>query len=317
MRRAGRVPGKQSTPDARCREIEACPTRCGALRLRAMSDPVPPPSPPVPSRPRVDVWLESRYRKLRRGLPQTVFFCPRCKGDRRRRRDCPQCEGFGKLTKESVQELIGRRLVPAMQGKTGRFHGAGREDIDVLMLGRGRPFVFEVVGARNPDIDLEALRLDIVARAEGAIELEPFVRVARSRVAYWKETHFDKRYRAEVTMGAVPAPEAIARAAAFAGEVLQQTPQRVAHRRADLERKRELRVLEIVPSGAELVVRMQCQHGTYVKEWISGDEGRTAPSLASLLGVPCQCRQLDVEEILTDEAAGPRPPRPTPAAPRS
>ena len=314
MRETGAAPGKEGTPDAGGRSgprADSCPRPGAALRFPAMSDPAP---PPVPSRPRVDVWLESRYRKLRRGLPQTVFFCPRCKGDRRRRRDCPQCEGFGKLTKESVQELIGRRLVPAMAAKTGRFHGAGREDIDVLMLGRGRPFVFEVVGARNPDVDLEALRRDIVVRAEGAIELEPFVRVARSRVAYWKETHFDKRYRAEVTVAQTPPPAAIAAAAAFTGAVLQQTPQRVAHRRADLERKRELRVLDIVPAGAgELVVRMQCQHGTYVKEWISGDEGRTTPSLASLLGVACQCKQLDVEEILTDEAAGPRPPAPVPA----
>ena len=106
-----------------------------------MSDQVP---NDVTSRPaRTNLWLESRYRKLRRGLPQTIFYCPRCKGDRRRRQGCEPCGGFGKLTRESVQELIARRVVPTMQAKTGQFHGAGREDIDVLMLGRGRPFVFE------------------------------------------------------------------------------------------------------------------------------------------------------------------------------
>ncbi len=274
-----------------------------------MSDPIDP-QPPAPSerpRPRINLWLESRYRKLRRGLPQTVFFCPLCKGDRRRARDCKQCEGFGKLTKESVQELIGRRLLPAMQAKLGRFHGAGREDIDVLMLGRGRPFVFEVVGARNPEIDLEAMRLEIEARAGGAIELAPFVRVARPRVAYWKETHFDKVYRAEVSLDAVPSDEAMTRARTFEGAVVQRTPQRVAHRRADLDRERQLRVLGLVvmPDGA-LELRVLCQHGTYVKEWISGDDGRTLPSLTSLLGVPCRCRVLDVEEIMTDEVSGPR-----------
>jgi tRNA pseudouridine synthase 10 len=271
-----------------------------------------PENPPAagPGRPRTNLWLESRYRKLRRGLPQTVFFCPHCKGDRRRARDCKECGGFGKLTRESVQELIARRLLPAMQAKQGRFHGAGREDIDVLMLGRGRPFVFEVVGARNPGVDLEALRREIEARAEGAIELAPFVRVARARVAYWKETHFDKIYRAEVAVDAPPAPAALAAAGAFAGTVVQRTPQRVAHRRADLDRERDLRVLglEPLPDGA-LQLRMLCQHGTYVKEWISGDEGRTTPSLASLLGVGCRCRQLDVEEILTDDVDGPRLPR--------
>ncbi|MCA8966698.1 MAG: hypothetical protein H6838_15515 [Planctomycetes bacterium] len=262
---------------------------------------------PGPAPARSNLWLESRYRKLRRGLPQTIFYCPRCKGDRRRRRGCPQCDGFGKLTRESVQELIGRRLVPQMQAKEGRFHGAGREDIDVLMLGQGRPFVFEVLGARNPNVDLEALREDIVARAEGAIELAPFVRVDRPRVVYWKETHFDKVYRAEVVVDAPVAAARIAAAAAFDGVITQRTPQRVAHRRADLARERAVRVLGLQPLADDrLELKVLCQHGTYVKEWISGDEQRSAPSLADLLGVGARCDVLDVLEIMTDGVEGPR-----------
>jgi len=258
------------------------------------------------ARPRTTLYLESRYRKLRRGLPQTIFYCPKCKGDRRRRRGCAACEGFGKLTKDSVQELIGRRVIPQMQAKTGKFHGAGREDIDVLMLGEGRPFVYEVVGARKPDLDLEALRADIVERAEGAIELAPFERVERRRVVYWKETHFDKVYRADVAVEAAPSDEALAAVRAFAGGILQRTPRRVAHRRADLERERRLRVLAFERRGDELLeLRVVCQHGTYVKEWISGDEERTTPSLAKLLGVNCRCAVLDVEQILTPGVDGP------------
>jgi tRNA pseudouridine synthase 10 len=257
-------------------------------------------------RPRSTLYLESRYRKLKRGLPQTIFYCPKCKGDRRRRRGCKHCEGFGKLTKDSVQELIGRRLVPAMKAKTGKFHGAGREDIDVLMLGQGRPFVFEVVGAREPHLDLEELRSDIVARAEGAIELAPFERVERARVVYWKETHFDKVYRAEVALDAAPDQERLAAVRAFTGAIVQRTPQRVAHRRADLERERRMRVLALdARDERTLELRVVCQHGTYVKEWISGDEERTSPSLATLLGVGCRCAVLDVEEILTPGVAGP------------
>ena len=264
------------------------------------------PVPEASSRPRSTLYLESRYRKLRRGLPQTIFFCPKCKGDRRRRRGCAQCEGFGKLTKDSVQELIGRRLVPQMQAKAGKFHGAGREDIDVLMLGQGRPFVFEVVGARNPNLDLDELRRDIVERAEGAIELAPFERVERRRVVYWKETHFDKVYRADVEVEAAPDGERVAAVQAFAGGIVQRTPRRVAHRRADLERERSLRVLSLEPrSEGQFELRVVCQHGTYVKEWISGDEERTTPSLAKLLGVGCRCAALDVEEILTPGVEGP------------
>ena len=251
-----------------------------------------------PRSPRRNLYFESRYRKLRRGLPQTIFWCPTRKGDRRRREGCEPCQGFGKLTKESVQELIGRRMLPAFGARTGRFHGAGREDIDVLMLGKGRPFVFEVIGARNPDVDLEALRKEIEQRAEGAIELSPFGPVRRDRVAYWKQTNFEKVYRAEVAVVAEPA--SFEPAARFEGKVMQRTPQRVAHRRADMDREREVKVLSLQRIGdLRLELRMQCQHGTYVKEFISGDEGRTTPSLASLLGVEARCDVLDVEEILT------------------
>lgn len=251
---------------------------------------------------RRNLYLESRYRKLERGLPQTIFYCPVCKGDRRRRKDCAHCQGAGKLSEESVQELIGRRLLPAFRARTGVFHGAGREDRDVLMLGRGRPFVYEVVGARNLDVDLEALRREIEARSNGGVELAPFVRVSRSRVPFWKNTHFDKIYRAEVATTGVPEPERLRAAAAFTGNIVQRTPQRVAHRRADLDRERQVAVLSLTVLGPERCeVRMRCQHGTYVKEWISGDEGRTEPSLAGILGVPSRCEILDVEEILCDD----------------
>jgi tRNA pseudouridine synthase 10 len=193
-------------------------------------------------------------------------------------------------------------MLPAFGARTGRFHGAGREDIDVLMLGNGRPFVFEVIGARNPQVDLEALRKDIEQRADGQIELAPFVAVRKDRVAYWKQTNFEKIYRAEVALSAEPA--SLDAAAAFAGKALQRTPQRVAHRRADLDREREVKVLSVARIGdLRLELRLQCQHGTYVKEFISGDEGRTTPSFASLLGVDARCDVLDVEEILTPKSS--------------
>lgn len=260
---------------------------------------------PRPARP--TICLESRYRKLQRGLPQTIFYCPLCKGDKRRRRGCVQCQGFGKLTRESVQELIGRRAVPAFAARSGRFHGAGREDRDVLMLGRGRPFVFELVGARRTDVDLEALRQEICERAEGAIELAPLMPCARPRIAFWKQSQFDKVYRAEVALLQPPTGEALAAAAAFRGTILQRTPQRVQHRRADLDRQRQVQVLGLLPLAPDrLELRVLCEHGTYVKEWISGDEGRTSPALGDLLAVGCRCDLLDVLEIMTDDVDGPR-----------
>jgi tRNA pseudouridine synthase 10 len=247
----------------------------------------------------VRVFLESRYRKLVRGLPQTIFWCPECKGHGRRRAGCARCAGSGRLSADSVQELIARAVLPAFRARAGKFHGAGREDIDVKMLGRGRPFVFEVVGPRNLGVDLGAL-LERIHDAHGErIRLDPFVAVPRARVAYWKEAQFDKVYRARVRAAAAPAA---ALREALVGRTLtirQRTPQRVVHRRADLEREREVIVQRIEPAGERaLEVEVRCAHGTYVKEWVSGDEGRTEPSLAGLLGTACECEDLDVLDVL-------------------
>lgn len=262
-------------------------------------EPRPPPRPHP--RPKARVFLESRYRKHERGLPQTIFYCPDCKGHRRRRKGCTRCDGFGKLTKDSIQELLGRQILPAFKARYGKFHGAGREDVDVLMLGRGRPFIYEVVSARVLDADLEELHRKIQERCTGRIDIDPFVPVAKDRVAYWKQSRFGKVYRVRVTPRDEVDPARLEDLAGKTLDVVQRTPQRVAFRRADRERKRRIEVLEIQPwEGGRLELQVQCEHGTYVKEWVSGDEGRTRPSLSELLGISCACDQLDVLEILTD-----------------
>ncbi len=251
-------------------------------------------------KPKARVFLESRYRKLVRGLPQTVFFCPVCKGNRRKRQDCERCEGFGKLTKDSVQELLSRRLVPAFKSKMGKFHGAGREDVDVLMLGRGRPFVFEIIDARRTEVDLEDLLERFHAIEGERVQIAPFKFVDRARVGEMKEEQHEKRYRLDVALEAAVPASVYEPLVGQRLEIVQRTPQRVSHRRADLERERWVVVealRETAPQRLELEIL--CMHGTYVKEWVSSDEGRTKNSLAERLSTGAVCECLDVLEVLT------------------
>ena len=252
--------------------------------------------------PKTKVFLEGRYRKLARDLPQTVFFCPVCKGHPRRRKKCARCEGFGKLTRDSVQELVGWVAGKAFGTRKHVFHGAGREDVDVRMLGRGRPFVLELVEPKIFDVDLAALEAEINRRNEGRLEVQGLHWTEKSRIAILKETPHAKEYEALVELEGEVAPEKLSLLAGRRLEVTQHTPDRVAHRRAEKDRLRwiEFRALELEEPGL-LRVRLSTQHGTYVKEVLSGEGGNTQPSLASLLGVPCRCRELDVLAILDAE----------------
>jgi tRNA pseudouridine synthase 10 len=257
------------------------------------------PATPPPTK----VFVEGRYKKLSRDLPQTVFFCPKCKGHPRRRKGCERCEGFGKLTRDSVQELVGWVLGAAFKTRKNKFHGAGREDVNVRMLGRGRPFVMELVAPKNLVVDLAELEAEINRRNAGRLEIEGLHWTEKTRVRVIKEEIHAKEYRALVRTGA-PLDEA--RGRALVGQrftVVQKTPERVAHRRADKDRERWVEVRSFVPGpepGTWIVV-LRTQHGTYVKEAISGEGGMTTPSLAEKLGVECECLELDVTAILDEE----------------
>ena len=264
--------------------------------------------------PKTKVFLEGRYRKLVRDLPQTVFYCPDCKGHPRRKRKCGRCEGFGKLTRDSVQELVGWVANKAFKTRKNKFHGSGREDIDVRMLGNGRPFVLELIDPKVFDVDLAELEAEINRRNEGRLEIQGLHWSEKARVPYLKETAHAKEYEALVEF---EAPVEAAHLEPLVGrklDVVQRTPGRVAHRRADLDRERWVELAAITPADEEGVrwrVRLVTQHGTYVKEVLSGDGGNTRPSLTELVGTPCACHELDVLDILDAEGN----PEPRPKAP--
>lgn len=269
----------------------------------------PPRAPQTPPRPKVRLFIEGRYQKLVRDLPQTVFFCPECKGRKRRKGvDCARCEGRGKLTRDSVQELIERVVLPRFRCWKSKFHGAGREDIDVRMLGEGRPFILELINPKSPILDLGELEKAVNEDHAGRIVVTGLHLAPKKRVAELKETKHPKEYAIRIRPASPPDSQRLAALVGPRATIRQRTPERVAHRRADLDRMRWLEILSVEPlPDGDFMVRVRCEHGTYVKEFVSGESGRTDPSLAGLLGTPCQCVELDVTAIL--------PPEPQVAAP--
>ena len=89
-------------------------------------------------------------------------------------------------------------------------------------------------------------------------------------------------------------------------KLAQRTPERVSHRRADLIRKRTVYeahspFIEINEDGErEIEFTLRCESGTYVKETVHGDSGRTQPSVAALIKAKCNVVWLDVGDIHAD-----------------
>ena len=81
-------------------------------------------------------------------------------------------------------------------------------------------------------------------------------------------------------------------------ELSQRTPERVSHRRADKIRKRKVVDLyDIMVNEDTVEFKLKAQSGTYIKELVTSDNGRTIPSVAGLLDLECKVEWLDVLDI--------------------
>jgi tRNA pseudouridine synthase 10 len=240
------------------------------------------------------IYIYGRYRKLVRGIPQTRWPCRECHG-----KGCPRCGGTGRMYQESVDELMKPSVLRAAQAEDTVFHGAGREDIDALMLGTGRPFIVEAVRPRRRSLDPSRLQEDINRCAGGKVEVIGLRFAIGDEVESLKEAAFEKTYSALVEFGAeVPEEKLKSVLKELVGSVNQRTPTRVSHRRADKLRVRNVYDAKLVEaSGRRARIIIRGEGGLYIKELISGDGGRTCPSLADALKVDAVVVELDVTSV--------------------
>ncbi len=240
------------------------------------------------------LYIEGKYNKLKRGIPQTKWPCTKCKG-----RGCEECNGTGKQYPESVEELISEHFLKLTKGKEAKFHGAGREDIDVLMLGSGRPFVLEIKEPKIRKLDLKELEEKINEINEGKTSYHNLHVCERKRKAEIKQSSPDtyKVYRALVKCDGAFDKDKLEKLTEL-DEIHQQTPLRVLRRRAD-----KVRIKHVLDLSYEVIddttfsMTIKTEGGLYIKELISGDEGRSHPNVGEILGVNAICEQLDVIEV--------------------
>ncbi len=240
------------------------------------------------------IFIEGRYNKLVRNIPQTKWPCRKCKG-----RGCEACNFTGKQYPESVEELLSQTALKYSKGYEAKFHGAGREDIDVRMLGDGRPFVLEIKEPRIRKLDLEKIEREANEAALGKTAYHNLKYTVRKRKAEIKTSSPDtyKVYRALVECEDEIREEDLDKLQSL-HTIQQRTPIRVSHRRADKIREKEVKELSckyINPHSFEMIIKTE--GGLYIKELISSDEGRSKPSVSEVLGTQAICAELDVIEV--------------------
>ncbi|CAL5416166.1 unnamed protein product [Camellia sinensis] len=283
-----------------------------------------------------------------------------------------------RMGEASVEEIIGSNILPMCQGDNYKFHAAGREDIDVRMLGSGRPFLAEIQNARRVPSEMSLKEIEgkinslenklvkvknvkVVGsqgwslmregEAEKQKQYAALVWISRSiedddlkTLSAFKDMVVNRRHGSPAKASSMPWPwhgmllalalawhaagfgwAALALAWHAAGlglgmaccwlwlgclgrglklfPILQRTPIRVLHRRSPLEREKIIhwmKIERIAGSSQYFLLHLCTQAGTYIKEFVHGDLGRTHPSVGSILGCRAEILQLDVTDVKMD-----------------
>ncbi|KAJ6237687.1 tRNA pseudouridine synthase pus10-related [Anaeramoeba flamelloides] len=241
------------------------------------------------------IYIYGRYLKMSRNVPNAPWYI---KGERK--------------GNYSVEEFVSKQLTNLFSGTHSGFVSSGREDIDVRMLGTGRPFILEII---EPKIYKKLISLEeqkqiidqIFQNSEGLVTVKDLEIVDKShrkktikgegkskayRCIVWCECNFNQQLFTQKLQQLTSDTN---------GTLLlkQKTPVRVLHRRNLTVRQRAIYEIKIVEQINDnfVVIDMITQGGTYVKEFICGDFGRTNPSFSQIIGCKSEIVQLDVISV--------------------
>ncbi|KAJ2850353.1 hypothetical protein IWW36_001970 [Coemansia brasiliensis] len=240
---------------------------------------------------RASLFIGGRYLKLERNISQTPFII-----------------GGRRVAELSVAEIIGEPVKVLTRCDSYNLVGSGREDADVRMLGDGRPFYLECINPRFTHLeqwqihDIEhQLALNSSPVQTRRLQL---IQPEDTKIIKEGEENKTKHYCALVWFAKQLSAEKLEEINQIGQKELvlqQKTPIRVLHRRAPLVRPKKILSLKVVHIQERFYkASIESEAGTYIKEFVHGDLGRTTPSLAEMAGETADILELDVESVSLD-----------------
>lgn len=235
------------------------------------------------------VFIAGRYNKFSRELPQTPWVI-----DGERRMD------------GSVEELIAAPLLSSFRADGFNFSSSGREDVDVRTLGNGRPFALELLNPHRTKFSRTEIKQlqETINQSSDKIRVRHLQIVSREATSRMKEGEEEKTktYSALIwTQKAIDDTDLEFLRNIKDLKIAQKTPLRVLHRRPLAVRQRLVHSMSAVHLDTHhFTLKLRTQAGTYIKEFVHGDFGRTKPNLCDLMKTDADILELDVESVDID-----------------
>lgn len=214
------------------------------------------------------LFVYGEYKKFSRGLPQTS----------------------SRQFKQSVEDIIARPFMKATGGIAHVMHAQGREDKEARCLA-WRPFVLEI---KQP------LRRNFVpSKLMPEINKSPKVKVAKIRVSGRKEVADMKArnpykiFRMTVDFeNPVENPELLKSLACI---IKQRTPSRILGAKPDKTKHKKVKSIKWKRINSKRYqFDITAESGLYLYELVTGDGGRTKPSISQLLSNSGKIMEFDL-----------------------
>ncbi|KFD46472.1 hypothetical protein M514_12645 [Trichuris suis] len=235
--------------------------------------------------------LAGRYIKFSRHLYQT-----------------PWLVSDGVVFVGCIQDRLAKVLKKRLRCDGVVFSAGGREDVDVRMLGSGRPFVVQCIGCRECNInelDIQQMQ-SAINSSTNDINIVGLREVTKEEFVNLKscETEKTKTYVALCRAAGPVETEQLSKLISLAPLTIEQkTPIRVLHRRTLATRSRRIEKIHAWHGQdlCDFFILITTEAGTYIKEFVHGDFGRTVPNVSDFLGVAVDLLELDVQSVDTNK----------------
>ncbi|MEE9323901.1 MAG: tRNA pseudouridine(54/55) synthase Pus10 [Candidatus Aenigmarchaeota archaeon] len=217
------------------------------------------------------LFVYGEYKKFVRGLPQT--HSPRYK--------------------QAIQDIIARPFIKSTLASSHVLHALGREDKEARCLA-WRPFVLEIKQPIKRRIDFERVKKEINKTKK--IKVRGFRISDKKEVSLLKSKRPYKVYR--IVADFEKKVEKVENLKKLAGVIKQRTPERVLGSKPDKTKNKKVKSIKWKRiNNKSYQFEIKTESGLYLKELVSGDSGRTNPSVSGILANQAKVKEFDLIDI--------------------
>ncbi len=214
------------------------------------------------------LFVYGEYKKFVRGLPQTKS--PRYK--------------------KTIQDVIAKPFMKFTLASSSVLHALGREDKEAKCL-VWRPFVLELKQPIKRRIDFKTVNKEINVRK--GVKVRGLRISDKKEVSLLKSKRPYKVYR--VVVDFERKVEKVGNVRKLVGVVKQGTPRMVLPSKPDKVKDKKVKSIKWKRiNNKRYRFEIKTESGLYLKELVSGDSGRTNPSISKVLGNKAKVREFDL-----------------------